>query len=65
MFKQYPFPLGDVSIMDGIDEGWFLVLQFLKNNFILQLTCTLLRDFHDIVISDLSARHEFCDCSII
>ncbi|XP_048732333.2 ectonucleoside triphosphate diphosphohydrolase 5-like isoform X2 [Ostrea edulis] len=23
MFKQYPFPLGDVSIMDGIDEGIF------------------------------------------
>ncbi|XP_022332140.2 ectonucleoside triphosphate diphosphohydrolase 5-like isoform X2 [Crassostrea virginica] len=23
MFKEYPFPLGDVGIMDGIDEGIF------------------------------------------
>lgn len=21
MFREYPFPLGDISIMDGIDEG--------------------------------------------
>lgn len=23
MFREYPFPLGDISIMDGIDEGIF------------------------------------------
>lgn len=24
MFKEYPFPLGDVGIMDGIDEGIYV-----------------------------------------